>query len=50
MTQQVIVDAALKIEANEINWIRLHQTEIGVDKYLGLLDYLRNAADDRGVP
>lgn len=39
---QYIVDCYTKIEANRLNYIREHQTELRVDLYKGLLDYVKD--------
>ena len=42
LLHQYIVDAYVKVEANRINWIKSHQSELHVDQYKGLMDYVRS--------
>ena len=37
-----IVDAFVKVESNRINWIKTHQSELHVEQYKGLMDFVRN--------
>ena len=41
LLHQYIVDAYVKIESNRINWIKTHQSELHVEQYKGLMDYIR---------
>ena len=42
--QQYLVDAFVKVEGNNINYIRQNQSMLRTDKYLGLMDYINNQA------
>ncbi len=42
LLHQYIVDAFVKIEANRINSVKTHQSELHVEQYKGLMDYVRN--------
>ena len=42
LLHQYFVDAFVKVESNRINWIKTHQSELHVEQYKGLMDYVRN--------
>lgn len=50
LTQQWLVDSYLQVEANDLHFIRTHQSNLRRELYQGLHDYLRNVANERGVP
>jgi len=52
LTQQYIVDAYAKIEANRLNFIRQNQKHLRVEMYKGLYDYVHGESDNTrpGVP
>lgn len=50
MTQQYIVDAYVKVEANRLNWIKIHQKDLRVEQYSGLMDHISERAEERGIP
>jgi hypothetical protein len=45
LLNQYILDAFVKIEANRINWVKTHQSELHVEQYKDLMDYARNNTD-----
>lgn len=49
LTQQYLVDAYVKTEANRLNYIRQNQPKLRVEKYTGLMDHLNNSAAEQGV-
>ncbi|XP_039605701.1 uncharacterized protein LOC120526605 [Polypterus senegalus] len=49
LTQQYIVDAYIKTEANRLNYIRQNQPKLRVEKYSGLMDHLLNEANEAGL-
>jgi hypothetical protein len=40
LTQQFIIDAYIKIESNNLNYIKLNQNKLRTEKYSGLMDYI----------
>ncbi|GBM90786.1 hypothetical protein AVEN_229462-1 [Araneus ventricosus] len=44
LTQQWIVDLYLQVEANSLNFIRIHQQQLRTELYKGLADHLENEA------
>lgn len=49
LLQQYCVDAYVKVESNNLNWIRSNQKELRVEMYQGLMDYI-NSVDDEIRP
>lgn len=49
LSQQYIVSAYMKIEANRLNFIRLNQNAIRAESYTGLTDYLQGRADTENL-
>ncbi|XP_039610024.1 uncharacterized protein LOC120529870 [Polypterus senegalus] len=49
LTQQYIVDAYVKTEANRLNYICQNQPKLHVEKYSGLMDHLLNEANEAGL-
>ncbi|XP_046632783.1 uncharacterized protein LOC124312311 [Daphnia pulicaria] len=49
LTQQYFVDSYVKTEGNRIDWLRKHQTELHVERYCGLMDYINNRAERENV-
>ncbi|XP_053100132.1 uncharacterized protein LOC128322591 [Hemicordylus capensis] len=49
LTQQYIVDAYVKTEANRLNYVRQNQPKLRVEKYSGLMDHLNNEANEAGL-
>ncbi|XP_053101885.1 uncharacterized protein LOC128323190 [Hemicordylus capensis] len=49
LTQQYIVDAYVKTEANRLNFIRQNQPKLRVEKYSGLMDHLNETATATGL-
>ena len=47
--QQYVVDAYVKTEATRLEFIRLHQSQLRVERYQGLMDHLQNEAEHRGA-
>jgi len=47
--QQYVVDAYCKAEANRLNYIKTHQADLRAESYAGLMDYLSNMAENRGM-
>ena len=47
--QQWIVDSYLQVEANNLNWIRYHQSSLKVEHYKGLHDHLSTMAENEGA-
>ncbi|CAL8141391.1 unnamed protein product [Orchesella dallaii] len=45
LTQQYIVDAYIRAEANDLSYIRTHQPQLRAEKYSHLVDHLNNDAD-----
>jgi hypothetical protein len=43
---QIIVDYYLRVEANRLNYYIMHQKELRVDNYSGLIDYVENTHDN----
>jgi hypothetical protein len=48
LTQQFIVDAYVKAEANRLNYIRTNQNKLRVELYSGLLDHINSSAEEKG--
>ncbi|XP_053164971.1 LOW QUALITY PROTEIN: uncharacterized protein LOC128350599 [Hemicordylus capensis] len=48
LTQQYMVDAYVKTEANRLSFIRQNQLKLRVEKYSGLMDHLNEAANATG--
>ncbi|KAF4530354.1 hypothetical protein B566_EDAN018479, partial [Ephemera danica] len=46
--QQFLVDVYCRVEANRLNYLRLNQDSLRVDRYQGLLDYIQG--DDHDNP
>ena len=44
--QQYVVDAYLRVEANNLNYIKQNQTKLRVDSYQGLMDHLQTRAEN----
>lgn len=49
LTQQYIVDAYVKTEANRLNWVKTNQSQLRVEKYSGLMDHLHSDAAAAGM-
>ncbi|XP_057299513.1 uncharacterized protein LOC130630155 [Hydractinia symbiolongicarpus] len=47
--QQYCVDSYVKVEGNNLNYIRANQTNLRVDSYEGLADHLNARAEERGL-
>eukprot|EP00112_Aurelia_sp_Birch-Aquarium-sp1_P020718 Seg540.7 transcript_id=Seg540.7/GoldUCD/mRNA.D3Y31 product="ATP-dependent DNA helicase PIF1" protein_id=Seg540.7/GoldUCD/D3Y31 len=47
--QQLLVDAAAKIEGEQCHWVRTHQDHLRVNAYQGLMDHVRNRAELQNV-
>lgn len=45
LTQQFIVDAFLKVEAQRLQWNQLNQKKLRVDLYMGLMDFVNSQAE-----
>jgi hypothetical protein len=43
--QQYVVDAYVKVEANRIHYIQIHQKDLHVAQYNGLMDYITTRAE-----
>ena len=48
--QQYLVDAYCKVEAGRLCYHALNQSKLRADSYQGLLDHVRNQADERNLP
>ncbi|XP_053164882.1 uncharacterized protein LOC128350484 [Hemicordylus capensis] len=48
LTQQYMVDAYVKTEANRLNFVRHNQPKLRVEKYSGLMDHLNETANTTG--
>ena len=42
---QYLVDCYVRIEANNLNWIRTNQSLLHVELYKGLMDYVRESTN-----
>jgi len=49
LTQQYLVDAYVKTEANRLNFCRQNQAALRVEKYSGLMDHLHNESSKKGL-
>ncbi|XP_053571517.1 uncharacterized protein LOC128661269 [Bombina bombina] len=49
LTQQYFVDAYVKTEANRLNYIRQNQSNLRIEKYTGLMDYIQSEAAAQGL-
>ncbi|XP_053164950.1 uncharacterized protein LOC128350575 [Hemicordylus capensis] len=49
LTQQYMVDAYVKTEANRLNFVWQNQPKLRVEKYSGLMDHLNEAANATGL-
>src|SRR6267154_4140181 len=49
LTQQYLVDAYVKTEANRLNYIRYNQSKLRTDKYTGLMDHLNSESSSRNL-
>ncbi|XP_053152157.1 uncharacterized protein LOC128344988 [Hemicordylus capensis] len=49
LTQQYMVDAYVKTEANRLNFVRQNQPKLRVEKYSGLMDHLNEATSATGL-
>ncbi|EFJ36199.1 hypothetical protein SELMODRAFT_404760 [Selaginella moellendorffii] len=47
LTQQYMVDTYTKIEGGRLTWIRNHQRELHAEAYGGLLDFMKNRAEQQ---
>ena len=47
--QQYLVDAFTKIEGNELTYIRMHQSDLRVESYQGLMDHIGRRAQAEDV-
>ena len=47
LLHQFICDAYVKVESNRLNYIRTHQSELHVEQYKGLMDYIKNNSDEK---
>jgi len=47
--QQYVVDAFCKAEANRLNYIKTHQEDLRAEHYAGLMDYISNITENRGL-
>jgi len=45
LCQKFVVDAWVKIEGRTLDWIERNQPKLRVDSYSGLLEYIRNRAE-----
>ncbi|UYV73842.1 hypothetical protein LAZ67_11001095 [Cordylochernes scorpioides] len=50
LTQQFIVDAYVKIEANRLNYVRMNQKDLRVEDYCVVQQHLENRAIQNGIP
>ncbi|XP_059147684.1 uncharacterized protein LOC131935318 [Physella acuta] len=50
LTQQYIVDAYVKAESNDLNFIRTHQKQLRCDTYKHLIPFIQNEDNDSAVP
>ncbi|XP_069588366.1 uncharacterized protein, partial [Ranitomeya imitator] len=50
LTQQYLVDAYVKIEANRLNYIRQHQKDLKVEDYCVLQEHLQKKSIEKGIP
>ncbi|XP_053566967.1 uncharacterized protein LOC128656828 [Bombina bombina] len=49
LTQQYFVDAYVKTEANRLNYIHQNQSNLCIEKYTGLMDYIQSEAAAQGL-
>ncbi|XP_053567008.1 LOW QUALITY PROTEIN: uncharacterized protein LOC128656868 [Bombina bombina] len=49
LTQLYFVDAYVKTEANRLNYIRQNQSNLCIEKYTGLMDYIQSEAAAQGL-
>jgi len=49
LTQQYFVDTYVKTEANRLNFVRQNQSQLGAEKYYGLMDHLQTEAVNQGL-
>jgi hypothetical protein len=49
LLHQFICDAYVKVESNRLNYIRTHQSELHVEQYKGLMDYIKNNTGNEAV-
>ncbi|MCP4493928.1 MAG: hypothetical protein GY820_42505, partial [Gammaproteobacteria bacterium] len=47
--QQYAVDSYVKVEQNRLEYIKMNQNKLRVDKYHGLMDYIGSDAQAKGV-
>ena len=47
--QQYIVDAYVKVEGANLDWIRHNQAQLRVEQYCGLVDHLNNQAAELNI-
>ncbi|XP_073493942.1 uncharacterized protein [Phyllobates terribilis] len=50
LTQQYLVDAYVKIEANRLNFIRMNQKQLKVEDYCVLQEHLQKQSIQKGIP
>ncbi|XP_077199856.1 uncharacterized protein LOC143840327 isoform X2 [Paroedura picta] len=50
LTQQYIVDAYVKTEANRLNFLRTNQTALRVESHYGLMDHLQQTTGNVPIP
>ncbi|UYV71113.1 hypothetical protein LAZ67_8001784, partial [Cordylochernes scorpioides] len=50
LTQQFIVDAYVKIEANRLNYVRMNQKDLRIEDYCVVQQHLENRAIQNGIP
>ena len=46
--QQYVVDAYVRVESNNLNFIKQHQSKLRVESYQGLMDHIHSQADNAG--
>ncbi|XP_021953640.1 uncharacterized protein LOC110850511 [Folsomia candida] len=49
LTQQYFVDAYVKAEANDLNFVRQNQKQLRADDYESLVDHVGSAAEQEGI-
>lgn len=48
--QQYVVDAYVKVEGNNLNYIKRNQKQLRVEMYQGLMDFVHKSAEERQIP
>ena len=49
LLQQYVLDAWIKVESNNLNYLLFHQPTLRVEMYSGLMDYVANQAQANNV-